>query len=178
MTSEPPPPVDRPPEEPAYVPPAPTPYTYPPPQRQRPFGVTLLAILEALAGIFFLLAAVGSFLLSAVIDVQEWIDRLGPEFPQGLIEAVPYFFGIMGIVLLILAILWFLVAYGYLKGRGWSWTLSVVLLVLSILFNVIGSVSTGLSASGLIGLFVGIAIPIIILVYLFQANVKAWFGKA
>lgn len=177
MTSDTPPPADRPFEEPAYVPPAPTPYTYPPPQRQRPFGVTLLAILEVLAGIFFLLAAIGSFLLSAVIDVQEWIDQLGPNFPQGLIEAIPFFFGIMGIVFLILAILWFLIAYGYLKGRGWSWTLSVVLLVLSILFNVIGSVSTGFSASGLIGLFVGIAVPIIVLVYLFQSNVKAWFGK-
>lgn len=178
MTSESPPPVDLPPEEPAYVPPPPTPYTYPPPQRQRPFGVTLLAILMILGGIFSLLVAVGSFLLSAAIDAQEIIDQLGPEFPQEIVEAVPFLFGIMGIVFLIFAILAFLVAYGYLKGRGWSWTLSVVLMGLSILFSVIGFIASGLNLGGLISMLIGIAISVIILVYLFQPGVKAWFGKA
>ncbi len=178
MTSDSPPPVDRPLEEPAYVTPPPTPYTYPPPQRQRPFGVTLLAILMIIGGVLSLIAAIGSFALSAVIDVQEIIEQLGPNFPEGIVEALPSFFGIVGIVFLIFAVLAFLIAYGYLKGRGWSWTLSVVLMGLSILFSVIGFVLSGITAAGLISMLIGIAIPAIILVYLFQPGVKAWFGKA
>ena len=163
--------------ESTYVPPPPSPYTYPRPQ-QRPFGVTLLAILEILGGIFSLLAALGSFLLTALIDVQELINQLGPNFPQGIIEAIPYFFVIMGIAFLILAIILFIVAYGYLKGSGWAWTLSVVLLVLSILFNVVGWILSGLNPAGLASMLVSVIIQVIILVYLFRPNVKAWFGKA
>ena len=186
MTSDSPPPVDRPLEEPAYrpleqteyVPPPPTPYTYPPPMRERPFGVTLLAILMIIGGILSLVAAFGSFALSAVINVQEIMDQIGQEIPQGIIEAIPAFFAVIGIVFLILAVIAFLIAYGYLKGRGWSWTLSVVLLVISIVLDFIGFAASGFNAAGLVGLIIGIAIPVIILVYLFQPRVKAWFGKA
>lgn len=173
MSSDSPPPNDRPEVEAPYVPPPP----YVPMQRQRPFGVTLLAILEILVGIIYLFGALGSFLLAAVIDVQEIIDQLGQEFPMEIVEAIPSFFAIVGIALLIMAILWFVVAYGYLKGRGWAWTLSVVLLVISILFSVVSGILT-FSLGGLASMLVGIAIPVIVLVYLFQPKVKAWFGKA
>ncbi|NLI74643.1 MAG: hypothetical protein GX369_07770 [Euryarchaeota archaeon] len=158
------------------------PYTYPPHPRQRPLGITILAILAIIGGILSLISAIGLFIASSVVNVQEIIDQVGSDFPQEIIEATPLLFAALGIVFLISAILSFLIAYGYFKGKGWSWTLGVVLMVLSILFNVIGFVSAGFSSSGLIGLLigllVGIAIPIIILIYLFQTHVKVWFGKA
>ncbi len=180
MTSDTPPPVDRPVEEPAYVPPPtppPPPYVYPQP-RQRPFGVTLLAILMIIGGILSLLAAIGSFLVTAFINVQEIIDQVGQQIPQWLIEAVPFIFAIMGVVFLILAIIAFLLAYGYLKGRGWSWTLSIVLLVLSIIFGVVNLVISGLAATGVVSAVISLIISVIILIYLMRPGVKAWFGKA
>ena len=148
---------------------------YVPMQRQRPFGVTLLAIL-VLVGIIY---------SSEPWARSYWPPRrcsrdhrsTGSRIPMEIVEAIPSFFAIVGIALLIMAILWFVVAYGYLKGRGWAWTLSVVLLVISILFSVVSGILT-FSLGGLASMLVGIAIPVIVLVYLFQPKVKAWFGKA
>ena len=59
----------------------------------------------------------------------------------------------IGAVFLALAIVSFVVAYGLLKGRGWAWTVTVILSIISIII------------SG------------IILYYLYRPHVKAYFGK-
>jgi len=104
----------------------------------------VLAILEILYGLLMLLAAAGSFVLASVIDLEEIFRQAGMEIPQEIIDAVPFFFGMVGVVLLIMAFLAFLIAYGFLKGRGWSWTLAMVLLVLSIIFSVLSWILSGL----------------------------------
>ena len=77
----------------------------------------------------------------------------------------------IGAVLLALAIVSFVVAYGLLKGRGWAWTITVILSIISIVLNVI-SIAAGNLAS-----IISIIISGIILYYLYRPHVKAFFGK-
>jgi hypothetical protein len=77
----------------------------------------------------------------------------------------------IGAVLLALAIVSFVVAYGLLKGRGWAWTITVILSIISIVLNAISI------AAGNIASIISIIISGIILYYLYRPHVKAYFGK-
>lgn len=77
----------------------------------------------------------------------------------------------IGGILVAIAIVSFLVAYGLLKGRGWAWTLTVVLSIISIVLNAISM------AAGNIASIISIIISGIILYYLYRPHVKAYFGK-
>jgi hypothetical protein len=81
-------------------------------------------------------------------------------------------FGIaIGAVLVAIAIVSFIVAYGLLKGKGWAWTVTVILSIISIVLNAISI------ATGNIGGIVSIIISGIIIYYLYRPHVKAYFGK-
>jgi hypothetical protein len=77
-----------------------------------------------------------------------------------------------GAVLVAIAIVSFVVAYGLLKGKGWAWTVSIILSIISIVWNAITLV-TAANYGGIIS----IIISGIILYYLFRPHVKAYFGK-
>ena len=77
----------------------------------------------------------------------------------------------IGGILIAIAIVSFIVAYGLLKGRGWAWTLTVVLSIISIVLNAISI------AAGNIASIISIIISGIILYYLYRPHVKAYFGK-
>jgi hypothetical protein len=85
------------------------------------------------------------------------------------------FFGGIGIaiggILLALAIVSFVVAYGLLKGLGWAWTVTVILSIISIVLNALSI------AAGNISSIISIIISGIILYYLYRPHVKAYFGK-
>ncbi len=78
-----------------------------------------------------------------------------------------------GAVLVAIAIVSFVVAYGLLKGKGWAWTVAIILSIISIVWNVITLV-TAANFGGIIS----IIISGIILYYLYRPHVKAYFGKA
>jgi len=148
-----------------------------PTTRQRPLGVTILAILAILFGILNLLAAVGSFLLAGVLSMEDVVEQVEGVIPEALIEAVPFLFGALGVVFLIVAIILFVLAYGYLKGRGWAWTVTIVLAVISIVLGVVGWVLSGFNPAGLVSMLINILVPLIIVIYLNTREAKAWFGK-
>jgi hypothetical protein len=77
----------------------------------------------------------------------------------------------IGAVLVAIAIVSFVVAYGLLKGRGWAWTVTVILSIISIVWNAITI------ATANYGGIVSIIISGIILYYLYRPHVKAYFGK-
>ena len=77
-----------------------------------------------------------------------------------------------GVVLVAIAIVSFVVAYGLLKGKGWAWTVSIILSIISIVWNAITLV-TAANFGGIIS----IIISGVILYYLFRPHVKAYFGK-
>ena len=77
----------------------------------------------------------------------------------------------IGGILLAMAIVSFVVAYGLLKGLGWAWTVTVILSIISIVLNAISI------AAGNISSIISIIISGIILYYLYRPHVKAYFGK-
>jgi hypothetical protein len=99
-----------------------------------------------------------------------------PPLPSDSPMALQSFLGglgiAFGIVLVAIAIVSFVVAYGLLKGKRWAWTVSIILSIISIVWNVITLV-TAANYGGIIG----IIISAIILYYLYRPHVKAYFGK-
>ena len=139
---------------------------YPMPSMQpakRPLGVTVIAILCIISGIVGLIAGIVlAAFSSAIPSTFEGSEMSG--LPAGLLGAL----GVaMGGVLLALAISSFVVAYGLWNGKGWAWTLTVVLAVISIAFNAISL--AGANFGGIIS----IIIDGIILYYVYRPHVKA-----
>ncbi|MBI0584527.1 MAG: hypothetical protein ISF22_09920 [Methanomassiliicoccus sp.] len=160
-----------------YTPP-PAQYTpaYPVQPRKRPLGVTILAILEILGGLLLLLAAFGMFAIAALTGTQEFIDALGPNVPQWLLDSGPVLFGVAGVVLLIMAVVAFLLAWGFLKGKRWAWILGIIFSVLNIASSVVTAVFSG-SLASIATLGLSILIPVLILVYLLLPSTKTWFTE-
>ncbi len=138
--------------------------------KKRPIGVTIIAILIIIGGILLLLAgiagvAVGSLSISQTIGLG---------------------FVIIGAIILAVGIGYLVVSYGLLKGKKWSWTITVVLLFIGIVINVVSIIIFGYftfdtdTSSFLTtnsGSIAGIIISVIILYYLYRPHVKSYFGK-
>lgn len=99
-----------------------------------------------------------------------------PPPPADSPVALQSFLGGLGIafgaVLVAIAVVSFIVAYGLLKGKGWAWTVAIILSIISIVWNVV-TLATAANFGGIIS----IIISGIILYYLFRPHVKAYFGK-
>ena len=85
--------------------------------KQRPLGVTIIALLAILGGIAFLVSAFVSLL-------------------------VPLIGIFIGGGLFILGLAYFLMAYGLWNGKSWAWTLTLVLSGVGIIVG-IGSIAVG-----------------------------------
>jgi hypothetical protein len=131
--------------------------------RTRPTGVTILAILEIIGAILSLLGAVFFFTIGALAGVAPAAGPLG-----GLFAVIGVAFGGL---LLILALIGFVLAYGFWTGKGWAW-------ILGIIFSIIGIIIGLASIIGNPASIVGIIINVLIIYYLTRPHVKAWFGKA
>jgi uncharacterized membrane protein HdeD (DUF308 family) len=110
-------------------------------QKHRPLGVTIIAILTIIGGIIFL----ASGLVLLIVGI--------------------------GIVLLALGIAYLVMAYGLWKGKGWAWTITLILSVIGIILGIVSI------AVGNIGAIIGIIISGVVIYYLYRPNVKAFFGK-
>lgn len=137
---------------------------------ERPIGVTILAVIGFFFGGCFVLGAVGMMLGGAVLANM----TRGGGF--GVLAGVGG--AVIGIILLGLAALYIIDAIGLLKVKNWARILTIILVGLSLLraaFVLLGS----LAHLNVITMFVGAcfaAIDVLILVYLFKADVKQAFG--
>jgi len=139
--------------------------------KTRPTGVTIIAILNVISGIVMLAGGVG---LAAIGSILPTMTTLDPNASGQL--AVAGLLGVGGIavggILIILGIISFVVAWGLLKGKGWAWSVTLILSIISIVIGVISMVA------GSIGSIVNIIIAGIIIYYLYRPHVKAFFGKS
>jgi len=89
---------------------------------------------------------------------------------------VPRLFGgllsVIGGVLIIVALLDVVFAWGLWSGKGWAWILALIFAVLGILFSLVSLVRGGL------GSIVVLVIDAVIVYYLTRPNVRAFFGEA
>lgn len=144
-----------------------------PTPQARPAGVTLIGVGTLLAaGI----AGVGIlFGLFMVI--------LGASFFGAMENALPWgFFGALGAAMVILSLLFIAFAailvalgiatgLGVLKGRPWSWVLTLILA------GIIGLSGMSGLARGDFGDALGIVVAALVIWYFFQPDVKRWFGR-
>ncbi len=144
-------------------------------QKQRPKGVTIIAVLDVIAGILgifagLVLIALPSLLSSANLHTSQLESKLGIP-----IVVLPIF----GAFILTIGIASFVVAVGMLKGKGWSWTTNVILSIIGIGWAIVtGAIGRAGDPTGGIGSSViSIIIDGIILYYLYRPHVKAYFGR-
>ena len=130
---------------------------------QRPTGVTIMAVLQVLAGLVFFGLGALMMALAGFVGMAGVIPDI-PVFPAFLGGVV---LGIIGAIMLVVGILSFVVAYGYWNGRGWAWTLGIVLTVISLVLDLLSLPEGGL----------GLIINALIIYYLTRPYVKRWFGK-
>jgi len=115
-------------------------------EKHRPLGVTIIAILAILGGIGLLFSGFAVMLLPVV----------------GII---------VGGLLVVIGLAYFVMAYGLWKGKGWAWIITLILSAIGIIVG-IGSI-----AVGNVGAIVHILINAIVIYYLYRPKVKAYFGR-
>lgn len=162
-------------------------------ERKRPTGVTIIAILMIIGGILTLIGGIALVIVGPLISqytVSEtssiFEDNMYSNFTSADISStsnvLSIFSGylpIIGTGLIALAIVNFMVAWGLLKGKGWAWSISVIVTIISLVIGIIFVVLNGIAGDipSIIGEIVGIVINGIILWYLYTPNVKSYFGK-
>ena len=129
--------------------------------RARPNGVIILSVLEVLLGILFLLGVFGLTVVG--IGLQEVVPHVR-LFPVRLFVVV--------IVLLGLAAVEFVLAFGAWNGMGWAWWGSLLFAVLGIVFFVMS-----LFLRPGLGEIVSLIADLLVLYCLMQPRVQAYFGK-
>jgi hypothetical protein len=149
---------------------APPPMAPPPAAMGRPTGATVIAIIEGILGVLLSLLALAAIGLGGIAGgIVGSSDVEGGAAAAGILAGLGFVFGIIA---LLLAILYFAIAYGVWKGRGWAWMLGVVVSIIGVVFGVLG-LSAGASISNLVSL----ALPIVVLYFLWQPDVKRWLGR-
>jgi sterol desaturase/sphingolipid hydroxylase (fatty acid hydroxylase superfamily) len=178
--------------------------------QERPFGVTIIAVLAIIDGVLLVFGglsflAFGTFFATVPIEnivinqqqqselqlqQQQQQQQLQEVQNAAELQALTQFFASIGIVIggivLAVGIGYLVVSYGLLKGKGWAWTITVVLSIIAIIVQIISAITTAnallsydinASWAGIISHIIGIAINGVIIYYLFRSHVKAFFGK-
>lgn len=130
--------------------------------RTRPTGVTILAILEIIGSVLLLLGAAAFFALGALAGAALDGDLVGGFF--GALGAA------IGGVLVVMALIGFLLAYGFWTGKGWAWILGLIFSIIGILLGLVTIIGNPSS-------IITIIINGLIIYYLTRPHVKAWFGR-
>jgi hypothetical protein len=73
---------------------------------------------------------------------------------------------------IIIGIAWLVLAWGLWTGRGWAWIITLILAVISAIFNVFEIITLN------VGSVFSLIVNIIIIYYLYRPNVRAYFGRS
>jgi len=140
---------------------------------ERPTGITVLAILAGLGGIVLILLGVFLGVMAGAISnfVREYIKTYGAPAGMGSVDFTAFIESVLvaiAVLAFVFGILNVVVAYGFWVGAGWSRMLAIILLILYIILGLV-TLPTGI---------ITIIIAGLLLWYLMQPHVKAWFGAA
>jgi hypothetical protein len=127
---------------------------------QRPLGITIIAIILAVGGVFSVLVGlealkITSFGLAQVTDAGS----------------------VSGWASIISGVLTLIAAGGLFTLAGWAWILAVIVLVIRILADLWAAITVGATSSVGLGLLGAAVISALILWYFFRPNVKSAFGR-
>ncbi len=145
---------------------------------RRPTGVTILGVLAILGAIALLFSGVVLIALGLVIGTyagSQLTNSLATAGYSGLASlgagTIAAIVTALGAGLLILGILYFAFGVGFFGGKGWAWTLGIIVVSIGIILNIIQI------ALGSIGSVFGLIIGLLIVYYLTRPHVKTFFGK-
>jgi hypothetical protein len=133
-------------------------------QKQRPIGVTIIAILTILGGIGFIATGIAPFMAASLLSDISINSNMSPAVSVALSSGI-------GAALIALGIAYFVMAYGLWKGKGWAWTITVVLSFIGIALGIVSI------ATANVGAIFHVIINGVILYYLYRPHVKMFFGK-
>ena len=126
----------------------------------RPTGITILAIVEILLGIFALIGGVGHLLLG----IGGLVTFSGTDANlMGLASALGDLFTVEGLILLV-------AGYGVWASKSWGWMLSLGIVIIGILTSI-----PILYPLGSVGAAPALIINIILLIYLMTSGVRDYF---
>jgi len=131
------------------------------PHTTRPFGITLLAVMQIILGILELLGAVAVAFVSFVL----------PEMFPHVRFFAPRSMG-SGLALFVFAFVEFILAYGLWKGKGWAWIGSLIFAVIGLVFS-----AFTLFMRPRVGEAIALVLNLVIMYYLMQPRVQSYLGK-
>jgi hypothetical protein len=135
----------------------------------RPTGVTILAVLALIGGVFGLIAGLGLMMGGALLG-----GMMGGASGVAL-GGMAFIFGVLTIGLAIAELAF---AYGAWTLKPWAWALGIIAALANLVLIAISAVLSGDIVSSLIGSVISIAIWAVVLYYLNQPTVKSAFGRA
>jgi hypothetical protein len=136
----------------------------------RPLGVSIIAILNVISGIIMLIGGVGLAAVGSALPTMTTVDpNAGGQ--MALVGLLGGGAAAVGAVLIVLGIVSFIVAWGLFKGKGWAWTVTIILSAISVIMGIVSLVG------GNFGAIVNIIIAGVVIYYLYRPHVKAYFGK-
>jgi hypothetical protein len=150
-------------------------------KQSRPRGVSIIAILIMITGVLSLLLGIGLVVIGPFLmkGLQTTSSNLGSQIEPQILGII---FLVFGAIWLALGVANLVMAYGLLKGMGWAWTISIIVLFIGIVIDIVSLSITSVgvfsnTGSNLLGNIVGIGISAFIVYYLYRPHVKAYFGK-
>ena len=140
----------------------------------RPIGVTIIAILIIIGGIVLL---IGGLLFLAFAGILSSIENSSnSSIGIATLISLPLSLGMV-----IIGIIYLIVSYGLLKGKGWAWIITIIVIIIELIIQIVSAVITGLVSSSidaaLTSHIIGIIISGVIIFYLYTPNVRAYFRR-
>ena len=135
------------------------------PQQSRPTGVTILAVLVFLVALSLLVGGLGTIVGVGVLGLVGIFDS--PNISIFLPSLTIPFVGLIGIVLTILGLVGFLLAWGLWTGKSWAWIVAIIFAIIGIISNLV-TLPAGV---------VGLILNGLIIYYLTRPAVKGFFGR-
>ena len=114
---------------------------------ERPLGVTIIAILQLISSVLLVFGGGTALLLGLALGIF------------GFLVAI------LGGVLLVFGLIGFIIGWGLYSLKSWAWMIAFILNLLSVIFALLSFD------------IISLIIPLIIVIYLNQGEVKAAFGR-
>jgi hypothetical protein len=166
-------------------------------EQKRPTGVTIIAILTIVGGILIFVLGISFTALWALTSVSPTkisitTNTNNNNSTNDVTDSFIIFSAVVGCVLLAMGIGYLTIFYGLLKGKGWAWLLTMVLLIVGIIIQIV-SITSGdvfnlsefnkdrINSRSTVSEFtisiIGIVINMLIIYYLLRPHVRAYFGR-
>lgn len=135
---------------------------------QRPFGVTLIAVLMLLMGILRIIS--GIFLLFRNPYAEGGLESAIPE-----VSALPNSSLFVGIFLLVVGLLGLLMSYGMFSLKGWARTFTIAIALLNLIAPIIQWITQNQRPS--LDMVISFIVFALVLYYFSTTPVKRAFGQ-